>query len=180
MSPVQQLDLFELPKENSDSPFIRKCIKCGEKLKTNIFTICDECFLLEKEDLRFLDSFVEQGEKAQKEFIKLNLGCFNRKIHGFINVDIRGDIQPDIIDDIVVLEKFADESADLIYACHCLEHLTFEKASCALKRWRNILKHDGTLRISVPDIRQHCAAYFYFNDLKRLRSGFFREPKTSI
>ena len=50
--------------------------------------------------------------------MKLNLGCYDRKIDGFINVDIREDVEPDVPDDVFKLEKFEKNSADLIYACH--------------------------------------------------------------
>ena len=53
--------------------------------------------------------------------IKLHLGCFDRKIHGFINIDIRKDVCPDIVDDVFKLTSFEDGSVDLIYACHVLE-----------------------------------------------------------
>lgn len=43
-----------------------------------------------------------------------------------------------------------------------------------LKRWYRILKINGTLRLSVPDIAKHIDAYIWFKDLKRLRSAFWR------
>ena len=53
--------------------------------------------------------------------MKLNLGCGNRKIHGFVNVDARKDVFPDVIYDVAKIhEKF--ENVDLVYACHVLEH----------------------------------------------------------
>ena len=29
--------------------------------------------------------------------IKLNLGCYDRKIYGFVNVDVREDVEPDVV-----------------------------------------------------------------------------------
>lgn len=60
--------------------------------------------------------------------LKLNLGCYNRKIHGFVNVDIREETEPDVVDDISKLEKFSCNSVDLIYSCHSFEHLNFNDA----------------------------------------------------
>lgn len=155
----------------------RICIECGGKIDNSVFTICSQCFVFEREDLKILE---ELNGKEKNNLIKLNLGCFNRKIHGFINVDIRSGVDPDIVDDIQVLKKFINESVHLIYACHCLEHLTYKNARNALLRWWQVLKFGGTLRISVPDIRQHCAAYFYFNDLNRLKSGFYGSQNHSF
>ena len=47
--------------------------------------------------------------------MKLNLGCYDRKIHGFINVDIRSEVNPDLVDDAFSLTKIENDSVDLIY-----------------------------------------------------------------
>ena len=54
---------------------------------------------------------------------KLHLGCFHKKIYGFTNVDIREDVEPDLVDDVFKLENVENESVDLIYACHVLIQL---------------------------------------------------------
>ena len=76
--------------------------------------------------------------------VKLHLGCFYKKIHGFTNVDIREDINPDLVDDVFKLENVKDESVDLIYTCHVLEHAQRQEAKDAMKRWRTVLKTGGT------------------------------------
>ena len=39
--------------------------------------------------------------------VKLNLGCGNRKIHNFINVDARKEVNPDVVCDVAKIhEKF--------------------------------------------------------------------------
>ena len=53
--------------------------------------------------------------------IKLNLGCGNRKMYGFVNVDARQEVNPDIIYNVAKIhEKF--QEVDLIYASQVLEH----------------------------------------------------------
>lgn len=49
------------------------------------------------------------------------------------------------------LNVFPDKSADLIYASHVLEHISFREVPKVLKEWRRVLKAGGVLRISVPD-----------------------------
>ena len=105
--------------------------------------------------------------------IKLNLGCYNRKIHGFINIDIREDVQPDLIDDVFQLKKIKDNSVDLIYACHVLEHADYKESEIALKRWFTVLKPGGVLRLAVPDMEAHFAHYYYHKDLTLLHSTFW-------
>ena len=55
------------------------------------------------------------------KLVKLNVGCGQRKMHGFINIDAREDVEPDMVANVAKIhEKFSD--ADLLYACHVLEH----------------------------------------------------------
>jgi len=105
--------------------------------------------------------------------IKLNLGCYDRKIYGFVNVDIRSDVKPDVIDDAFTLSKFEKNSVDLIYACHMLEHGDYAECKSALKRWHEVLKPGGTLRVAVPDMEAHFAHYYYHGDLRVLHSTFW-------
>ncbi len=93
---------------------------------------------------------------------KLNLGCGDRKMHGFINVDLRKDTNPDYIADVTKIHEHFDE-VDLIYACHVLEHFPTKASSFqpvtwseTLQSWYKTLKKDGVLRISVPDFRAGC------------------------
>ena len=105
--------------------------------------------------------------------MKLNLGCYDRKIDGFINVDIREDVEPDVPDDVFKLEKFEKNSADLIYACHILEHADYKESETALNRWFDVLKKGGILRLAVPDMEAHFAHYYYHKDLRLLHSTFW-------
>lgn len=109
--------------------------------------------------------------------MKLNLGCFNKKLPGFINVDIRQDVNPDIIDNAFTLEKFANNSVDLIYASHILEHLNYQECITALNRWREVLKNGGILRIAVPNMEAVFAHYFYHKNLKLLLHTIYGSQK---
>jgi len=106
--------------------------------------------------------------------MKLHLGCFYKKIHGFTNVDIREDVNPDLIDDVFKLEKVENESVDLIYACHVLEHAKKQESKDAIKRWHEVLKKGGILRVSVPDLQSVCEHYICHKDLKVLESLLYR------
>src|SRR5581483_5912767 len=97
--------------------------------------------------------------------MKLNLGCFNKKMYGFVNVDIREEVKPDVVDNIYELKNFKNESADLIYCCHCLEHVKKTDALKALKRWFEVLKPGGLLRVAVPNIEEACKHYIYYKNL---------------
>jgi len=103
--------------------------------------------------------------------MKLHLGCAQKRIEGFINVDVRELEGVDVIDNIITLEKFDINSADLIYVSHVLEHVGRLEYKAVLKRWYDILKVNGTLRIAVPDFEAVTNHYNKFKDLSKLR-GF--------
>ena len=75
-------------------------------------------------------------KKTKKSEIKLNLGCFDKKLPGFVNVDIREDVNPDVLDNAFTLDTFGKDSVDLIYCCHTLEHLDYIETDDAIERWR--------------------------------------------
>ena len=58
--------------------------------------------------------------------MKLNLGCFNKQLPGFVNVDIREDVKPDVVDSAFTLKKFENNSVEVVYASHMLEHLDYQ------------------------------------------------------
>lgn len=105
--------------------------------------------------------------------LKLNLGCYDRKLHGWTNIDIRPEVNPDIVDDAFKLEKFESNTVDIIYCSHMLEHLTFTEAHMALVRWYDLLKDGGILRLAVPDMEAVFAHYFYWKQLPLLYSALW-------
>jgi len=115
--------------------------------------------------------------------IKLNVGCGNRKMHGFINIDAREDVLPDRVADVSRLHK-EFQNADLIYACHVLEHFplkpsTFQPITWkeVLKNWHAALKPGGVLRLAVPDIEAVCKYYVKTGDLDVLYAFFYGGQK---
>ena len=107
--------------------------------------------------------------------MKLNLGCGNRKIHGFINIDARKECQPDIVADIRKIHQ-TYKDVELIYACHVLEHFPMKESifqnltfKDILKNWHTALKPGGTLRLSVPDFEMICKRYIATSDLEEIK-----------
>lgn len=91
--------------------------------------------------------------------MKLHLGAGNKRIEGYINVDIMQTPAINIVDDVSRLNKFENESADLIYACHVLEHFKRKEYFNVLKRWTEVLIPGGILRLSVPDFAKVVEVY---------------------
>lgn len=98
--------------------------------------------------------------------IKLHLGCGSKKIDNFINIDVRYQPNVDKIENIKLLRSFKNDSVDLIYASHVLEHFSRWDYMNVLERWYEVLKKDGILRLAVPDFEQIC---LYYLENKNLR-----------
>ena len=66
----------------------------------------------------------------------------------------------DHIGDAVDMSRFKDESFDVIYASHILEHFDYTgRLQNVLKEWYRVLKADGKLYLSVPDIKTLCRLF---------------------
>ena len=83
--------------------------------------------------------------------MKLHLGCGKRFIPGFIHVDAVDYPHVDHVSTIDNLSFIGDNTVELIYNCHVLEHFKRRDVDRVLREWHRILKPGGTLRTSVPD-----------------------------
>ncbi|HME43784.1 MAG TPA: methyltransferase domain-containing protein [Syntrophorhabdales bacterium] len=83
--------------------------------------------------------------------LKLHLGCWKRRIPGFVHVDLYDFPHIDYKHDVSSLPMFSDQTVDLIYASHVLEYFDREEVRAVLSEWRRILKYGGILRVAVPD-----------------------------
>lgn len=89
--------------------------------------------------------------------MNLHLGCGKRRINlsGWVNVDIDPENEPDVVADCFLpvgneLDEY--KGAEVLYACHILEHCGRHEYKAVLKRWYDLLSPGGTLRLAVPDL----------------------------
>ena len=88
---------------------------------------------------------------------KLHLGCGSLRADGFCNVDITGQLSVDVVD-VSRLDKFPENHAELIYACHVLEHFSHAEIPRIFRCWLAVLAPGGEVRISVPTSTGSCAS----------------------
>lgn len=105
--------------------------------------------------------------------VKLHLGCGNRIIKGFVNIDVNYHPNVDLVDNARYLRKFDENSVDLIYTSNTLEHLGRWEYMPALERWYTILKKGGVLRLSVPDFEALCEYYMETKDLETIYCALY-------
>lgn len=108
------------------------------------------------------------------ECVKVNIGCRNKPLPTFINVDINPEnLFADIIDDGMILDKFDDGSIDEIHAVHMAEHLDAESFEIALKNWYRKLKKNGLLVLSVPDMEKAASLLLLTRSKDIVKSLFY-------
>ena len=94
---------------------------------------------------------VPKFPKNPEDKIYLNLGCALKSGKEFINIDVEPYPNIHHVQDITNLSNFADNSVDMVYASHVVEHIPREKLHSTLNEWKRVLKHGGIFRFAVPD-----------------------------
>lgn len=85
---------------------------------------------------------------------KLNFGCNQWKLKGFINIDKDEKVKPDIVMDIKCPLQWEDNSIDEIYCGHFIEHLNIDEALDLIKECYRILKPTGQVIFTIPDYQK--------------------------
>ena len=91
--------------------------------------------------------------------VKLNLGCGDKILPGYVNVDMvssRAGKQPDVNADIRDLRKIKSSIADEILAVHVIEHFYYWEVVPLLQSWRRLLKPGGKLILECPNLLYAC------------------------
>lgn len=90
----------------------------------------------------------------------IHFGCGEIADKRFINVDARPFSHVDYVTKSPLMPAIPDRAADLIYACHVFEHISYlNDQARTLARWRSILKPGGRLLLSVPDFDKAVGLY---------------------
>jgi len=95
---------------------------------------------------------------AKKSHRRLEIGCGNSRLRGFETLDIVGGPNVDYVYDAAKPLPFKDNTFDVIYASHVLEHIPWYKTEEVLTEWIRILKPGGQLEVWVPDGLKICKA----------------------
>jgi predicted SAM-dependent methyltransferase len=89
----------------------------------------------------------------------LNLGCGARFHPSWTNIDFVAAGPAVIAHDLRQGIPFADESFDVVYHSHLLEHLPKSQAPSFLRECHRVLKPGGVHRIAVPDLERIARNY---------------------
>tara|TARA_B100000787_G_scaffold54847_1_gene39859 strand:+ start:33642 stop:34307 length:666 start_codon:yes stop_codon:yes gene_type:complete len=68
---------------------------------------------------------------------------------------------------------FEDNSVEILYSSHMLEHLSRDDVLKFFNEVRRILMRDGVLRIAVPDLKININGYLEFEDANKFMSNLY-------
>ena len=96
----------------------------------------------------------------------LHVGCGpkrkDRTTSGFANwdelrFDIDESVQPDLVGTMTDMSSVSSESVDAVFSSHNIEHLYPHEVPIALSEFLRILKPNGFVVITCPDLQSVCA-----------------------
>lgn len=80
----------------------------------------------------------------------LNLGCGFKKEPGFVNIDNRLEVKPDILCDVAAGLPYSDETIDMIRAFDFLEHIRPDDVIFVMNEIWRVLKPGGVFESFTP------------------------------
>lgn len=112
--------------------------------------------------------------------LRLNLGCGNKILPGYVNVDVaptRAGVRPDVTCDLRDLTEFEDDSADEILSVHVVEHFWRWEIEDLLREWVRVLKPGARMVIECPNLKAACETFLENPDQ---RAGPGQEGETTM
>lgn len=108
---------------------------------------------------------VSDNVTKQRSF--LNVGCGptdkQQTTRGFLSeawrevrLDIDPAVEPDIIGSMTDMQAVDSGSMDALYSSHNIEHLFAHEVPVALREFRRVLKQDGFVVLTCPDLQSVC------------------------
>lgn len=95
--------------------------------------------------------------------MKLNLGCGEKKLPGFINIDCEESQKPDLLHDFTKEPlPYEEGSVDEIFCIHNLEHIPLHAWSKIFYEFKRLLKVGGILVLAYPEF-DVCVKYYQEN-----------------
>jgi predicted SAM-dependent methyltransferase len=91
--------------------------------------------------------------------LRLNLGCGDKILPGYVNVDVvehRSGKRPDVICDLHRLEPFANDSFEEVMAIHVVEHFWRWEVVDVLREWKRVLRPGGRIVLECPNLITAC------------------------
>jgi predicted SAM-dependent methyltransferase len=98
----------------------------------------------------------------------LNLGCGTRYLPEWTNVDFFKTSDSVVAHDLTLGIPYAENSFDVVYHSHILEHFQKKQAELFLRECFRVLNANGIIRIAVPDLEQIARLYIQQLEIVRI------------
>lgn len=118
---------------------------------------------------KLLNKLINKPESIDSSQVKLNLGCGDKLLDGYVNVDLvdqRAKVKPDVIADISDLSMYEDNSVDEILAVHVVEHFWRWEVEAILDEWKRVLRPGGKIILECPNLMTACEEFLKDPDKK--------------
>jgi len=111
---------------------------------------------------QFALRYIQRMEIGMIKKIVLHVGCgsvfldselFNNRKWREVRLDINPTVNPDIVNSITEMNAVQDQSVDVVWSAHNLEHLFANEVILALQEFYRVLKPNGLVMITLPDIQ---------------------------
>lgn len=98
--------------------------------------------------------------------IKLNLGCGDKVLQGYINVDSIPHGDSSIYEDAIAYMQYKTDASCIseIRADHLCEHLPFNREEEFFYQAFRVLEGGGRLEVFVPDLNEICRLFYMARD----------------
>ena len=116
-----------------------------------------------------LTKFMINKYLKNNEIKKLHIGAGNRKIKDWLNTDIGNkSIMPVV--DVTKKFPFNTKTFDYVFSEHMIEHIKYQDGVKMLKESFRVLKSNGKIRISTPDLQ--FLIDLYLNEKDQLQKDY--------
>jgi predicted SAM-dependent methyltransferase len=109
-------------------------------------------------DARPVNDAAHRSSFSDHRSVRLHLGCGPHHLDGWINIDSQPYDGADRVLDVTQGLPFDDVSR--IFAEHFIEHLPYADALALLRECRRVLREDGILRLSTPNLAWVWATHY--------------------
>jgi len=99
------------------------------------------------------DSTIIESYFAKREITRLHIGCGGSLLEGWLNSDIAPYSGKVLQLDATRMFPFANGTFDYIFSEHMIEHISYVSGCAMLAECHRVLKKNGKIRISTPDLR---------------------------
>ena len=100
-----------------------------------------------------IDKLIFENYLKKSEIRKLHIGCGYHILDGWLNSDFFPKISNVLHLDATKKFRFGSDTFDYIFTEHMIEHIKYEDARFMLSECHRILKVNGKIRISTPNLK---------------------------